>query len=241
VRSLGKVSADGQTPARSVKAVKRIAEALFEQQDLIYREVSAEGARWAAGSSTHHAPVHGPGEAGTPMNSPRKTDVFLVHGRNGRARAAVERMLNHLSLTTVQWEQAIAATGSASPYVLQTIEAGFKLAQAAVVLFTPDETASLREELRKKDDRHAMLGGVQPRPNVLIEAGIALGMQRDRTVIVEVCTVREISDLAGINTVRLNASPASRLAFQNRLQSAGCDVRVRPEYFEDKLEELTDC
>jgi hypothetical protein len=66
----------------------------------------------------------------------------------------------------------------------------------------------------------------QPRPNVLVEAGMALGLHNDRTVIVEMGRLRPISDLFGRHVVRLDNTPQQRKALAQRLQTAGCKVNL---------------
>ena len=62
------------------------------------------------------------------------------------------------------------------------------------------------------------------RPNVLFEAGMAIGRDAERTVMVEVGEVRPFSDIAGRHAVRLNNDTKSRQALAQRLKTAGCEV-----------------
>ena len=64
----------------------------------------------------------------------------------------------------------------------------------------------------------------QPRPNVLLEAGMALAVDPDNTVLVEIGRIRRASDLDGLNTVRLSNASEARYALRNRLITAGCAV-----------------
>lgn len=59
------------------------------------------------------------------------------------------------------------------------------MAQAIVVLLTPDEHVQLRRDLCSSDDEFLREEGFQPRANVLIEAGMALARAEARTVLVE--------------------------------------------------------
>jgi hypothetical protein len=47
----------------------------------------------------------------------------------------------------------------------------------------------------------------RPRPNVLLEAGMAFGAQPTRTILVELGDLRPVSDLTGRNVIRLGAAP----------------------------------
>lgn len=78
--------------------------------------------------------------------------VFVVHGRNVGARDAMFGFLRAIGLEPIEWSSAISATGSASPYIGQALDAAFELAQAVVVLLTPDDVAYLRPEYANGDD-----------------------------------------------------------------------------------------
>ena len=92
---------------------------------------------------------------------------------------------------------------------------------------TPDDEAHLREPFRVESDppHETQLSG-QARPNVLFEAGMAMGRDADRTVLVEVGTLRPFSDVAGLHTIRLDGSSQRRQELAQRLLSAGCPVNM---------------
>ena len=56
---------------------------------------------------------------------------------------------------------------------------------------------------------------------------MAMGVARERTILVEIGPMRGASDLAGIHTVRLNNAVASRDALRKRLLDAGCAIDER--------------
>ena len=85
------------------------------------------------------------GEAGSNRDD-RKRTVFVVHGRNEPARLAMFSFLRSIGLQPIEWSQAVAATGEASPYIGTVLDSAFDAAQAVVVLMTPDEIAYLRDE-----------------------------------------------------------------------------------------------
>jgi hypothetical protein len=116
-------------------------------------------------------------------------------------------------------------TGKASPFIGEILDTTFSKAQAVVVLLTPDDVTQLKEELRSPHDPpyEAQLTG-QARPNVLFEAGMAMGRCPERTVIVELGTVRPFSDIAGRHTVRLSNSSTARQELAQRLETAGCPI-----------------
>src|SRR5262249_49700187 len=63
----------------------------------------------------------------------------------------------------------------------------------------------------------------QSRPNVLFEAGLALGIAQERTVLVKLGhDVKLFSDVGGIHYVGLDNGHESRNLLRGRLQAAGC-------------------
>lgn len=155
----------------------------------------------------------------------RKT-VFVVHGRNERIRKAMFDFLRSLELHPIEWGVAVKETGESSPYVGDVLTAAFKLARAVVVLFTPDDEVRLRKDLLKPSDPSFERELTpQARPNVLFEAGMAMGINQKHTILVEFGPHRPFSDIHGRHVVRLNDnSPQSRQALLTRLESAGCEV-----------------
>jgi len=116
-------------------------------------------------------------------------------------------------------------TASGSPYVGDVLAAAFDATQAVIVLLTPDDFAYLRPDLVKKEDSDYERNPTpQARPNVLFEAGMALGLHPDRTVIVEFGQLRPFSDIGGRHVLRFDGSPGARQALAVRLKAAGCEV-----------------
>lgn len=146
-------------------------------------------------------------------------NVFVVHGRNVEARDAAFAFLEALDLRPLTWERAAKLTGKAQPTTLESVEAGLANAQAALVLMTGDDLARLRPELGRDSATS------QPRPNVLIEAGMALSLLgRERTVLVRSGSKREVTDFSGLNFVDIDNSTEKRQALAGRLKQAGCPV-----------------
>jgi len=154
---------------------------------------------------------------------PRK--VMVVHGRDEEARRAMFDFLRALGLAPQEWSALVAATGSAAPYVGQVLERAFQVAKAVVVLFTPDDEGWLKEEFRQAHDPPEETQPTpQPRPNVLFEAGMALGVHPNRTVLVELGRLRPFSDIYGRHVVRLDQTEGPLREIARRLRTAGCDV-----------------
>jgi hypothetical protein len=130
--------------------------------------------------------------------------------------------LRALGLAPIEWEQAVAETGMGSPHNLDAVRAAMDVAQAVVVISTAEDQAGLLPDLASDDDEVLLRG--QPRQNVLLEAGFAMGIDRAKTILVELGPIRTASDFEGLNAVRLTNSAATRGALRSRLKSAGCDV-----------------
>ena len=164
--------------------------------------------------SAHSAPED------TVVAADRKA-VMVIYGHDHEANDALFSWLRAIGLQPREWDQLVRGTGEASPYVGEVLEQAFKDAQAVVAYFTPDEFVIARgAALRGKGTWRC-----QARPNVLIEAGMALVTHPRRTVLVVHGRQDLPSDLEGRNYIRLSRESAQPLnALAVRLQGAGCDV-----------------
>jgi len=159
----------------------------------------------------------------------RARKVFVVHGRNGDARSVMFAFLRSIGLDPIEWSEAVKMTGEGSPYIGRVLDAAFDAAQAIVVLLTPDDVAYLRTEYASGEDDPELEPLAQARPNVLFEAGMAMGRDARRTVLVEFGRLRPFSDVAGRHAVRIDGSASKRKDLAQRLESAGCAVNLAGE------------
>lgn len=159
----------------------------------------------------------------TPPTEPRS--VFVIHGRNAKANEAVFAFLRSLDLNPIEWSVARSMTKKGSPYIGEILDAAFSNAQAIVVLQTPDDVAYLHESLTYPGDPETQ-AQMQPRANVLFEAGMALGRDEDRVIIVELGKVKVFSDIHGRHAVRLDNEIRNRQELANRLRDVGCAVQM---------------
>lgn len=167
------------------------------------------------------------GPKSKPRNANKAKDntVFVVHGRDEPLRKSMFAFLRSLGLKPMEWSHAVNEAKGGNPYVGHIIEAAMAKVQAVVVLLSPDEIAYLKDQFWGSGDRtgEGKPEG-QPRPNVLFEAGLALGAHPDKTVLVQVGKVRAFSDIAGKHLVRLSNEPSKRNELANRLEKLGCKV-----------------
>lgn len=188
--------------------------------DLAYLAIAADRTSAATGRP---ASRHG-------ADDPAVTDdiaknVFVVHGRDKQAAAALFGFLEALGLHPLGWETLVAACGTASPYLRDVIMQGIAMAQAAVVLMTPDDTVWLHEDLHEPDeDVHEALPAMQARPNVILELGMALATYAERTIVLVAGKHRPMTDLGGLNYVRLTDEDSCLDKIRLRLKTAGCQV-----------------
>lgn len=131
------------------------------------------------------------------LAEPDLRKVFVVHGRNDQLRRAMFEFLRAIGLNPIEWSVAVWMTGTGTPYIGDVLDVAFTQAKAVVVLLTPDEVAYLQAAYGSHPDDPDTQPAPQARPNVLFEAGMALGRHPRCTVLVEVGEMRAFSDIAG--------------------------------------------
>jgi predicted nucleotide-binding protein len=152
-------------------------------------------------------------------------NVFVVHGRDAQAADALFGFLASLGLRPLGWEALVAACGTASPYLRDVIMQGIAMAQAAVVLMTPDDMVWLHRDLHAaEEDAHELLPAMQARPNVILELGMVLAAYAERTIVLVAGKHRPMADLSGLNFIRLTDKEECLDKIRLRLQTAGCAV-----------------
>jgi predicted nucleotide-binding protein len=228
------VTYEGKTfdPMRSEITIFETEEPIDTGQGVnIYEQAEAAGHRvtndWILGAAGRTRDIRTVGAAMDAHSVAVLRDrrrVMVVHGRNTQARDAMFIFLRAVGLEPIEWEEAIAETGEGSPHNLEAVRAAMDIAQAVVVVLTAEDRAGLLPELAPGgDDDDELLRG-QPRQNVILEAGLAMGVDRSRVILVELGEIRRASDFDGLNVVRLTNQVASRHALRNRLRTAGCTI-----------------
>lgn len=159
------------------------------------------------------------------LGADTRRNVFVVYGRDEQARRLIFDFLRSLDLCPREWESMVVDGRSTLPYLGAVIRRGLTRAQAVVVLLTADDEVRLHPDLRRPTDREEETSaGMQARPNVLIELGMALGLHPDKTIVIEIGNLRPIADIAGMNTIRLGDSDEALGKVVARLKVAGCPV-----------------
>jgi len=150
--------------------------------------------------------------------------VFIIYGRNTKLYRELIAFITSLRLDPIEWEQAVSMTRHPSPYIGEVIDTAFDKAQALIVLLTPDEKVQLVPELQTEDGDDRIRD--QARPNVIFEAGYAMGKYPDKTILVTIGTKNVWSDIQGIHTVKLSNDTSDRQKLIDRLKLAGCDIDI---------------
>jgi predicted nucleotide-binding protein len=168
------------------------------------------------------APTKPPGKklGKTKAKATKDNSMFVVHGRDAALNRDMYAFLSSIGIVPLEWDQA-TAKGGANPNVGDVISQAMDRVQGVMVLFSPDEEAKVRTRFASTSDKNKglHLKGFQPRPNVIFEAGLALGAHSNKTILVQVGTVREISDIAGRHMVHLSDSFTDRKRLADRLSS----------------------
>ncbi|MDX3374599.1 nucleotide-binding protein [Streptomyces sp. ME02-6991-2A] len=168
-----------------------------------------------------HVPVRTP-----KLPAKQNRTVIVFHGRNIKVRRELNAFLRAIDLHPIEWTQVLELTSQGAPYIGDALDAAMNASQAILVLMTPDDVVYLKPEHGRGTDDPELRPQGQARPNVLFEAGLSFGRFPDRTVLVELGTVRQLSDLGGRYVIKLNGSAPSRLKLARRLEAVGCPVNL---------------
>jgi hypothetical protein len=153
------------------------------------------------------------------QNMPDRTKVFVIHGRNQRAKEAMFQFLEALGLHPMDFDEAAQNIGHGAPLIGDVLTEAFQPAQAVVALFTPDDTGRLGRNYRPWERSQP-----QARQNVVFEAGMAFGRLADRTVLVKLGKMRLPSDVVGRKFVEISNERKSREELKKRLENAQCTI-----------------
>ena len=161
------------------------------------------------------------------QNNPDIRKVFIVHGRDKKIKDSMFEFLRSIDVSPIEWIEAKRMTGKASPFIGDVLNAAFSQAQAIIVLLTPDDLVQLKPSLQKDSDSiYEKELSSQARPNVIFEAGMALGLHEDRTILVQLGKLRPFSDIAGRHYLEFDGSPESRTELASLLELTGVKVNL---------------
>ena len=154
-----------------------------------------------------------------------KKVVFVVHGRNENLRRAIFEFLRAIDLRPLEWTQVMKKTSQGAPYIGDVLDVAFGQAQAVVVLLTGDDEARLQKKFWKENEsENEVKLTPQARPNVLFEAGMAMGRNAKRTILVQIGELFPWSDIGGRHITHLDNTAENRHEVVQKLKAAGCEV-----------------
>lgn len=151
--------------------------------------------------------------------------VFVVRGRDTATYAALEEFLRSIDLRIVTWEEAARGVGSGTPLTLDIVRAGIDIADAVIVLMTPDDLGHVKPEFHDtRDHPNESRPSGQARQNVVFEAGWAIALNPSKVVLIRSGDVRPLSDIDGLNYVWLTDDVSSRRTLIGRLKNCGLEI-----------------
>jgi predicted nucleotide-binding protein len=221
-----------QASIQLIKLFKEISEA-FPKLNLSPFEAHGQGAVLrtqianAIGKISGYLPANSTPATSVPGVS-RLTNpelVFVIHGR--QLQEEFHAFLRALGLKPLEWSDARRRTGKPNPYTWEVVDRALSVAGCIVALLTPDDEARLATHLWAQHENELEKKWLlQPRQNVLFEAGVAYGRAPERTVLLRIGSHRPMSDLAGHHILQLDDSPQSRQAVADALHTAGCPINL---------------
>ncbi|GAA4588568.1 hypothetical protein BJY16_008603 [Actinoplanes octamycinicus] len=165
----------------------------FRSVDVRVKTFDRKAWLWTGGAGRPAAP------AVVAEPEPVRREIFVVHGRDTPASAAVFGLLRSLDLRPLDWEEVVGRTGKPTPYREEVVRAGFAIGPASLVLLTPDDVNGTH-------------------PDTLIRAGRALALYPDQTIVVQIGAAGRVTELDGREIVRLDGdSRADREVFVQRV------------------------
>ncbi len=170
-------------------------------------------------------PRRPPAKAKAAKRKVKDNTIFVVHGRDEPLRKSMFDFLRTLGLNPKEWDQVLREARGNNPFIGNAIDEVMEKAQAVVVMFTPDDLVQLKPQFVGRDEKNTEgrpLG--QARPNVLFEAGLAMALHQEKTVLVQIGRVKPFSDIGGRHIVKLTDTAESRNDLANRLENIGCKV-----------------
>jgi hypothetical protein len=133
-----------------------------------------------------------------------RSRVLLIHGHDSIGVNEVARLVESLGLEPILWQEALDRTGLMSPSVIERFRSCLDIAQGVIVVLE---------------------GGLgESALNLVFEAGLALGLAEERTVVVQLGDQTPPNDLAAVNILRLRSTGESINALSAALENAGCAV-----------------
>jgi len=150
-----------------------------------------------------------------------------MHGNNEKINDSMCDFLNSIGLQAVQFKDMFRRRADRDLEASEIFNTIFKKVQVFLSILTPAEVA-----VKKLQTKYLYSTDTQKksklnfRTNVLIGTGMALALNRERIVVVEIGELGFYKDLTGIQKINLDNSPERRKELLEKLTAVGCDVNV---------------
>src|SRR5688572_23253931 len=131
--------------------------------------------------------------------------AFVIYGHDRDVYREVTKFLTALGIEVEPFHRVVGERNGLDT-ILPKVLNGIDAADVVIVLFTPDEQANFHDPKTgeyRRYEKGEFLGGWQPRPNVILEAGMAVARAPRKTILAQVGPIRVISDLSGVLRVDL--------------------------------------
>jgi hypothetical protein len=184
---------------------------LYQRDDLIVADedaVTDEIARMLLDSANIEA-VRSVVAVACDMNSPSGSAMFAY--------------LEALGLTPVAFDAILMWDADAGLPSQQALGELFRKVQAVVVLFSPSSEVQAQDQVSQSHSLGMM--ECDPESRVQVAAGMALGLNQARTILVRSGQVRESLALYA-QCIELDGSERTQAELIRRLKAAGCQVRT---------------
>jgi predicted nucleotide-binding protein len=159
----------------------------------------------------------------------QKRTVFLVHGRNPVWKNVSLLLKTCWDINAINFDDVRKSMGTGAPTTLEVLKYAFEkpLAQAVLVLLTPDEKSTLRKKLRKPGGEKAVR--FTCRPNVYFELGMALSTFGQKNTIVAKVGEADIPSDIPLHVINLDDSYQARNLLKQTLDGIGVVINERGE------------
>ncbi|HAU32106.1 MAG: hypothetical protein XD78_0950 [Desulfotomaculum sp. 46_296] len=156
---------------------------------------------------------------------PNRKKVFVIHGANKKINNSLHDFLNSIGLQPVGFDDMFGLNGDHDLKASEMLITVFKNVQAVLSVLTPAEAAVKKHQTKYFYNNSEEKPPKFPlRTNVLLSTGMALALNRERTIVVEIGELNFYKDLTGIQTINMDNSPVRRKELLDKLSAVGCDV-----------------
>lgn len=152
----------------------------------------------------------------------KRKKVLVICGPNEAARIEMYDFLkNGAGFTVVEWEQ-VKKNGLS---VVEALKAAFNTVQAVLLVFTGDELVKVKSRIKGEDKvENGSSFEAQPTHDMFLKAGIALGINHSRTILVALGKIKHFHTSFDSYIIKLTNADEDRRSLMEALKQKGCIV-----------------